>query len=500
MQTQTTRSQPPEFDVAAIRDHVAILHERAAGIDGVLVVSVFHASGAPGTVTHHPIGDIDGMVDAIAANNRVHGANVYTGLHIMRRGLPRGKRGTASDIVAVLGVVADLDADTGKAGEMPIAADLVLETSPGNRQPFVLFDEPATVAEAAEIGSALMRATGADSGTRDPAHVWRIPGTLNWPNKAKIERGRPPEPTLVRVIEPYAGTLHSIAELRSDLSPWSSQTADARPTELGEIPDVASLKASDRAAAMLAANDVGDRSRHAGRVVEQLGFDGHTAEEAAALFLSATGNWALRYGSQDVMHTDFVRLWAKFGAAPTPAQNVAGFIRRSTENRTPPVAANDNAPIDPWKKRQAPELPRGLLPRVIEEFATAQAELMGADPGGLAMAALAVCAAAIPDSITIQPKRHDQYWQEFARLWVALIGNPSTKKTPTMTAAVAPLKRLDRELFRQYEAAKQEHDALDKAERAKQSPPANVRLCLGDTTIEAAQDVLKHSREGVLLI
>ena len=67
-----------------------------------------------------------------------------------------------------------------------------------------------------------------------------------------------------------------------------------------------------------------------------------------------------------------------------------------------PKAANDNfvsggAPIDLWQRRAHPPLPTGLLPPVIEEFARVQGELMGVDLGGLAAAALAVCAAAIPD-------------------------------------------------------------------------------------------------------
>ena len=46
-----------------IRTHVEMLRRLAAGIDGVLVVSVFHASttgdkDAPGTVTHHAVGDV----------------------------------------------------------------------------------------------------------------------------------------------------------------------------------------------------------------------------------------------------------------------------------------------------------------------------------------------------------------------------------------------------------------------------------------------------------
>jgi hypothetical protein len=163
-----------------------------------------------------------------------------------------------------------------------------------------------------------------------------------------------------------------------------------------------------------------------------------------------------------------------------------------------PRAANDNDPVDLWGKRLPPVLPAGLLPEAIAEFATIRADIMGVDAGGLAMASLAVCAAAIPDAVQIQPKEHDRGWTESARLWVAVVGNPSTRKTPLITAATAPLKRIDRDMYRAYTEAKAKYDALPKDERA--DPPKHHRLRLEDTTIEAAQEVLKDSPNGVLLI
>lgn len=164
-------------------------------------------------------------------------------------------------------------------------------------------------------------------------------------------------------------------------------------------------------------------------------------------------------------------------------------------------AANDNnEPIDLWQRRAHPPLPVGLLPQVIEDFARAQGELMGVDPGGLAAAALAVCAAAIPDSIKLKVKRHDPHWLESARLWVAPIGDPSTKKSPLISAAAAPLKRLDRDMFRSYEEARRQYDAQAPADKKDGPPPKHVRLRLEDTTIEAAQEVLKDSPDGVLCL
>src|SRR5690606_28810604 len=90
-----------------------------------------------------PIGDVEGMVAAFEAHLGTPGANSYTGLQVMRRGLGRGKRGTEADIVAVLGLVADMDSDTGKSsGEYPLPPNYVLESSARNFQAFWLFDKP----------------------------------------------------------------------------------------------------------------------------------------------------------------------------------------------------------------------------------------------------------------------------------------------------------------------------------------------------------------------
>jgi hypothetical protein len=122
-------------------------------------------------------------------------------------------------------------------------------------------------------------------------------------------------------------------------------------------------------------------------------------------------------------------------------------------------------PLDMWASFNPPELPLGLLPQVIEDFALSEGRMMGADPAGLAMAALTACAAAIPDKIKLQPKRHDSYWLEAARLWVFLVGLPATMKTPIFNKASWPIKRIDRYLYDQYAAATAAYEALPKEEK-----------------------------------
>jgi len=336
-----------EPSTSPVRTHIEMLHHLAAGLDGVLVVSAYNAlSDSGGTITRHPVGDVDGMVDSVEAHSETANVNCYVGLQVMRRGLERGKRGKEHDIVAVLGLVVDLDADTGKTGNTPIDPNLVLETSPGNFQPFILFDRPLLPAEAKPLAAALRRATGSDHGTADVCHVWRIPGTLNWPNRKKLDRGRLPNPADVTIVEPWDGTLTNVDDLRAALEPWMSAPAENRTFSIGDIPDVDGIEVSPTAAYLLAADDVGDRSAHAARVVERLAFDSHTAEEALALFLSASGNWFDRYQSKDP-RVDFERNWQKFGQPHVDAREHGAALAAGLsypKEGPEPGAANDNHP------------------------------------------------------------------------------------------------------------------------------------------------------------
>ena len=161
------------------------------------------------------------------------------------------------------------------------------------------------------------------------------------------------------------------------------------------------------------------------------------------------------------------------------------------------VPAEAIEPIDLWGRFTPPALPADLLPEIIQQFAIEEGVLMGVDPSGVAMAALAVCAAALPDRTQVQVKRHDSHWLEAARLWVGLIGYPSTKKTPIILRAAKPLKQLDADLWREYCAVRECYEALPPDERKRVQRPKQRRLRLEDATIEAAQEVLKDSPDGV---
>lgn len=157
-------------------------------------------------------------------------------------------------------------------------------------------------------------------------------------------------------------------------------------------------------------------------------------------------------------------------------------------------------PVDLWDQFAPPPLPEGVLPAVIEDFARQHGKIMGADPAAIAMSALAVCSAALTDDVKLQVKPNEPFFTVSARLWVALIGDPSTKKSPAMRAAAAPLKAINAKLCRDYQFRKEAYDELDKEQKKSTTPPVRKRKILEDITIEAAQPFFADNPEGLLVL
>ena len=218
---------------------LGLYHEIAAGAkDAVFVMSCITpaktkgaAQGAP-TIQRFRIGDVAGM--AAEAQSRGAHRNVYFGPALMRRDLPKGQRGKEADIVAVLSIVIDEDADTGKKVTLPagVAPSFVVMTSSDptlNRHFHFVFEEPLAPKEAKELAELTHRKCGGDHCTKDITHVWRVPETLNSPDWRKIERGRPEKPQMVELIG-GTGKRVNVEALRAALLAMPDLHAEAKAT------------------------------------------------------------------------------------------------------------------------------------------------------------------------------------------------------------------------------------------------------------------------------
>lgn len=187
----------------------------------------------------------------------------------------------------------------------------------------------------------------------------------------------------------------------------------------------------------------------------------------------------------------------------------------------PPQSEHMGIPADLWGHDEAlPVMPADCYPEAIAQFVAEEAEVMGCDPGMLALYCTAVCAGAITDEIRVQVKAASDRWQESARAWLMIVGDSGlTMKSPTLDVAMSHAWKIEREMrvnggaaLKEYETERQIYEA-QRAEyvkkRAKGEPaeppiepplPIAERLIVGNATLEAIGDVLlQQGGRGVLV-
>jgi hypothetical protein len=165
----------------------------------------------------------------------------------------------------------------------------------------------------------------------------------------------------------------------------------------------------------------------------------------------------------------------------------------------------DAEPIAPF--------PVGALPQPVRGFVVAGAKAIGCCASYIALPMLTALAAAIGNTRRIQLKRG---WTAPAILWVAIVGESGTAKTPAFKLAMRAIRERQRkalerhaEAMRNYEAELLHYEkALAEWKRDKNTtddpptkpePPQAERCIVSDTTVEALAPLLLGNPRGLLL-
>ncbi|GAA5101825.1 YfjI family protein [Bartonella acomydis] len=179
-------------------------------------------------------------------------------------------------------------------------------------------------------------------------------------------------------------------------------------------------------------------------------------------------------------------------------------------------------PVEPFHVAQVPL----TLSRYIYDIADRQQ----APLDFIAVSALCGLAALIGNGVHIAPKQYDD-WTIVPNLWGVLIGQPSTMKTPTMQAALAPITCLQKQWYKEWLKQKEGQEieeileTLDKSEKKKQAhkaikkgdletarallsaPPSKdnahddgSRFIVNDVTVEKLGELLKENPRGLLMV
>jgi putative DNA primase/helicase len=179
--------------------------------------------------------------------------------------------------------------------------------------------------------------------------------------------------------------------------------------------------------------------------------------------------------------------------------------------------------------RSVPPLPIELIPAPLRAWLADIAARVGSPIEFGAGAAIVSLASVIGRKVGVRPRRRDD-WTLPANLWGAVVGTPGMKKTPAVSEAQKPLRRLEAIAREAYEAAINDHNielqvheyeskaAKGKAEKAAKAgsskaeliemiatrqsePPAAPilkRYIVNDATVEALGERLKENPNGLL--
>ncbi len=188
----------------------------------------------------------------------------------------------------------------------------------------------------------------------------------------------------------------------------------------------------------------------------------------------------------EVMNTT-VTAWGEDFRQGIPAAEINRLILKAGE---PPVVDDS---IATWQEPQAlptglppvPTMASALLPERFRAFVLDESERMQAPPDFLAIALMVVVGAIIGDRVGIRPKQHDD-WVVVPNLWGAVVGPPSSKKSPCLSKALAFIHELEQQ-------AKDEHAvalAVHQRSLAKHEIQANARRS------EATRRAKAHLRSG----
>lgn len=224
-----------------------------------------------------------------------------------------------------------------------------------------------------------------------------------------------------------------------------------------------------------------------------------------------------QFASDDGQPTDFNDLQTREGTAVVAKQLKAARAPEADPEPEPhadhhpePAPGFEWAkPLDVFGIRQPPALPLDVMPRPFQAYIADQAALLGCDPAIIGISLIVAAAAAVTDNVRLQPKVKDPGWLEHPRVWAAIVGDPSTRKSPAISKAVRFIKRIDHALADQNASAfadyKSQHDAWKDAKKADKTlpepkQPPNRRMVVEDITVEALTEVLKDNPRGVLTL
>ena len=188
---------------------------------------------------------------------------------------------------------------------------------------------------------------------------------------------------------------------------------------------------------------------------------------------------------------------------------------------------------DPWDEPEAlggqlpPVQPMSpeMLPEALRTMVEDVADRMQTPLDFPAVVAVATLAGLVNRRAIIQPKREDTSWLVVPNLWGAIVAEPGSMKSPTLSSITTAAKELEREWQKEHEIAMQAHQVDEELAQialqawkeqcrktlghstgaparpnAAPQAPAQRRLITSDATFESLHSMLANNPAGLFVI
>jgi len=191
------------------------------------------------------------------------------------------------------------------------------------------------------------------------------------------------------------------------------------------------------------------------------------------------------------------------GTSTATTSTMATIKRGATT--TPAVAIE--SPVAPYRP-----LPVEVLPEPLKSYVVQGAAALGCDPTFVALPALGALAGAIGNARAVRLK---STWTEPAILWLVVVADSGSLKSPGQELAVKRIHDAQRTMRREFNERQAEYEQellrheveltnwkkkpTDEPPR-KPEPPICRRVVVSDTTIEALAQLLHENPRGLLLV
>jgi len=380
-----------------------------------------------------------------------------------------------------------------------------IETSPGNYQYGYIFSTPITDLDVADkLKEKLIKAKLCDSGATGGAARWmRLPVAIN---------GRPkhghPSPKC-RLAEWRPELKYTVADLYLGFGLNKTQPPPPNSSVIKNLHGVSAFSEPKDESVLvieaLKATGLYKKSLGSGKHdITCPWVNGHTdaTDNGAAYFEPnqkyPTGGFKCHHSHGSLFHIRDLKEFLGIGTE-TGEINPLG-----QPQKLPPAL------------RPVPALDENFLPDALKDAVVDLANRLQCPPDYLAVSMLSAAGAIVGNKVGIFPYANDESWEVYPALWGGVVGDPGSKKTPSLQHAHRPLQHLESVASQKYaqdmqtfkQAMIQHEKALATWSKNKSSglmptppvEPKRERFVVHDSTYQALGVILADNPRGILAL